>query len=153
MNALPDLRGFALAWATATLLAGFWLWTLIGTPAQLGDPQQLAVRYLVSLALVALPCAMACAALLWWGRAAWVARLLLGGTWVYAGVFKVLGLTPAPWLALGAAVLVTAWPVGTRRAVTRLEGMLLLLSLMGTLTALGFALTAARYLAPLGWGA
>jgi hypothetical protein len=134
-------QALVIEWAALTLGAGMLFWAFSSSPAQMMDFRVMPGRYGTAVVLAALAAALLVAAGAWLDRRALAQRFACAAGVAYLAVFKALGFGLAPWLALG-AVAVTGMAV---RAVPRTSGSLLVLSLMGTLLSLNFALGAERW--------
>jgi hypothetical protein len=142
----PWLASAAIVWFALTLPAGFAIWSLAASPAELADPDGFAGSFARALLLGAALAAVAVAAAARLGRLPLLARCAYALGLLYVGVLKVLGPIVAPWIALGLAVAALAFV----RRVPQVTAVLLLPPLMGMLAALYFAFTAERWLSGAG---
>lgn len=140
---LEPLRQPALASATLALAAGTWIWALMSTPEQMIEYRQLPARYAFSLAVGVLPAALL-AGIAWrLERGPLLARIACAACLLHLAALKAAGFGLAPWLALAGAVAGAL----ALRSPPRIGALLLLLSIIGSLTALHFALVIERLLA------
>jgi len=134
-----------LAWLCLTLAGAFWLLSLTAGPAEIGAPALALARYRGSLGPAAGGAALLCGVLVAWRAERWLPRLATGSVLIYGAVLGPFGLTIAPWLALGLALVATVFTPRSRP----LSSAVLALHCIGTLAAFHLAFTLPRYAA--GW--
>ena len=138
--ARPAAGTLATAWVCLTLAAGFLLWSL-GWQAGIDAVTSLGsyLRGLPAAGAIAALAAFGC----WLGRAGdWAIRASAAAGFAYVGGLTTVGFAFAPWagLALAAGALYRL-----RRRVASADQALILMHLIGTLTAVYLGFTLDRY--------
>lgn len=131
----------AIAAACLGLAAGFAVWMLTVTPADLDEPGSALARYALRLVPALVAAGILCAVCNNAARTELLGRLAYTSGFAYLAVLDVAGFAWAPWLALA---LVGVGAASTRRHVA-VERSLLILALVGTLSGLYVAVNFDRY--------
>lgn len=139
------VRSVLLPWLCLTLAGAFLLLAVTAGPAEITSPALALAQYGAGFGPAAAGAALLCGGLLAARAERWLPRLATGSVLVYGAVLGPFGLTFAPWVAVGVAVVATVLTRSTRP----LSSAVLTLHVIGTLAALHLAATLTRYAS--GW--